>query len=148
VRDIEQDENHSGLIPRCINLVFDKLIVKRRKHIKVYCSFIQLYNENMLDLLQDDDKVAKEQKLVIHENKQDGIYVEGLTEEQVETVEDCLEYMKKGEKNRVVRHTHMNIKSSRSHTVFQLLIEEVFPAKKTYRVHLSPFSESKLTYVI
>lgn len=42
--------------------------------------------------------------------------------------------MKKGEKNRTVRQTHMNVKSSRSHTIFQLLIEEVFPSKKSYRV--------------
>lgn len=28
----------------------------------------------------------------------------------------------------------MNIKSSRSHTIFQLLIEEIFPATKSYRV--------------
>jgi hypothetical protein len=29
----------------------------------------------MADLLEEDPKVAKEQKLLIHENKQDGIYV-------------------------------------------------------------------------
>lgn len=29
----------------------------------------------------------------------------------------------------------MNIKSSRSHTIFQLLIEEIFPSKKSYRVN-------------
>ena len=42
--------------------------------------------------------------------------------------------MQRGEKNRIVRQTHMNNKSSRSHTVFTLLIEEVFPAKRSYRV--------------
>lgn len=41
--------------------------------------------------------------------------------------------MQKGEKNRVVRQTTMNVKSSRSHTLFQLLIEEVFPSNKSYR---------------
>ena len=29
----------------------------------------------------------------------------------------------------------MNVKSSRSHTIFQLLIEEVFPSTKTFRVY-------------
>ena len=48
-------------------------------------------------------------------------------------MDECLELMQKGEKNRIVRQTHMNIKSSRSHTLFQLLVEEVFPAKKSYR---------------
>ncbi len=59
LRSIEQDQNHSGLIPRTINYVFNSLITKRRKYIKVYCSFLQLYNENMLDLLEDDFKKAK-----------------------------------------------------------------------------------------
>jgi centromeric protein E len=75
--------------------------------------------------------------MFIHENPTDGIYIEGLNEMVVDDADQCLELMKKGERNRVVRQTSMNIKSSRSHTIFQLLIEEVFPQKKTYRVILS-----------
>ena len=76
----------------------------------------------MTDLLEDDPKVAKEQKLIIHENKQDGIYVEGLNEIVVEDPQQCLQLMQRGERNRIVRQTHMNNKSSRSHTIFTLLI--------------------------
>lgn len=50
LRSLEQDENHAGIIPRTIHHIFDVIIKKRRKHIKVYCSFLQLYNENMMDL--------------------------------------------------------------------------------------------------
>jgi hypothetical protein len=49
--------------------------------------------------------------------------------------------MQRGERNRIVRQTHMNTKSSRSHTIFTLLIEEVFPSKKSYRVNSSLSSE-------
>lgn len=66
LRSIEQDENYGGVIPRSIYLLFDRLIQKRRKFIKVYCSFLQIYNENMADLLEEDPKAAKEQKLFIH----------------------------------------------------------------------------------
>jgi hypothetical protein len=97
----------------------------------------------MTDLLEDDPKAAKEQKLVIHENKQDGIYVEGLNEVVVEDPEQCLELMQRGERNRIVRQTHMNAKSSRSHTIFTLLIEEVFPSKKSYRVRASLYVENE-----
>lgn len=132
LRSLEQDENHAGLIPRTINHIFNSLICKRRKFIKVYCSFLQLYNENMMDLFEDDkDKANK--KMLIHENKNDGIYVEGLNEVEALDVDHCLELMQNGEKNRIVRQTSMNIKSSRSHTLFQLLIEEVFPNSKSYR---------------
>ena len=132
LRSIEQDENYAGIIPRTIHLLFGELITRRRKFIKVYCSFLQIYNEQMADLLHDEPR--QPQKLLIHENKQDGIYVEGLNEVAVEDPDQCLELMRRGERNRVVRQTHMNVKSSRSHTIFTLLVEEVFPSKKSYRV--------------
>ena len=96
--------------------------MSRKKYIKVYCSFLQLYNENMMDLLEDDKSLLNK-KMVIHENKNDGIYVEGLNEVEVKDINHCLELMQKGERNRMVRQTSMNVKSSRSHTIFQLLIE-------------------------
>jgi hypothetical protein len=43
-RSIEQDENYAGIIPRSIYLLFDRLTAKRKKHIKIYCSFLQIYN--------------------------------------------------------------------------------------------------------
>lgn len=88
----------------------------------------------MMDLLEEDKATNK--KLMIHENKTDGIYVQGLTEVEVSDFDECVACMQKGEKNRAVRQTYMNIKSSRSHTIFQLLIEEVFPSSKSFRVIL------------
>jgi hypothetical protein len=85
-----------------------------------------------MDLLDsDNNNVGK--KLQIHQNKCDGIYVSGLVEIEVSDVDHCLEIMQRGERNRVVRQTNMNVKSSRSHTLYQLIIEEVFPSTKTYR---------------
>lgn len=49
--------------------------------------------------------------------------MEGLTEFQVEKISDCLNLMRQGEKNRFIRETSMNAKSSRSHTIFQVLVE-------------------------
>lgn len=59
--------------------------------------------------------------------------MEGLCETKVSTFEECVNLMKRGERNRTVRQTHMNVKSSRSHSIFQFVIEEVFP-NKTFRV--------------
>ena len=49
--------------------------------------------------------------------------MEGLVEFSVFTFEECLTLMKRGEKNRFTRQTTQNVKSSRSHTIFQLLVE-------------------------
>ena len=69
--------------------------------------------------MQDTDKPKS---LSIHESKVEGIFVEGLTEFGVQKVEDCMELLLKGVKNRVIRQTSMNAKSSRSHSIFQLLV--------------------------
>lgn len=86
----------------------------------LYCSFIQIYNEKLYDLLQDPDI---EHPLVIREDKNAGIFVEGLTEYVVEKDRDCFILLKRGERNRVTRSTYMNASSSRSHSIFQLHIE-------------------------
>lgn len=83
------------------------------------CSFLQIYNEKIYDLLQD--RVAN--PLSIREDKLAGLYVEGLTEYIVTNVADCFMLLKRGERNRITRHTKNNISSSRSHSIFQLIVE-------------------------
>ena len=58
------------------------------------------------------------------------LYLEGLAEFSVDTFEDCLNLMTKGEKNRHIRQTSANIKSSRSHTIFQVIIESTIADKE------------------
>ena len=86
----------------------------------VYCSFIQIYNERLYDLLQDP---KNENPLVIRQDKLAGIFVEGLTEYVVEKDREWFILLKRGERNRVTRSTYINAASSRSHSIFQLLIE-------------------------
>jgi len=47
-----------------------------------------------------------------------GIFVEGLAEYVVTNEKDCVTLLKRGEKNRIKRATKMNVKSSRSHSIF------------------------------
>lgn len=70
----------------------------------IYCSFLQIYNEKIYDLLSD---IPKPKSLAIHESRSDGIFVgyislikiiEGLSEYAVNNYQDCLMLMKKGEK--------------------------------------------------
>ncbi|KAL4438950.1 hypothetical protein ABPG74_016670 [Tetrahymena malaccensis] len=123
---LESDHNFAGIIPRTIYEVFRQITLKREQNphmqISVYVSFIQIYNEKIYDLLQDNQKPVA---LSIHENKQSGMYVEGLSEYQVAHYYDSLQLMRRGEKNRAIRTTSMNVKSSRSHTIFQLQIERI-----------------------
>ena len=93
----------------------------------VYCSFLQIYNEKLFDLLQD---AKGDRPLNIREDKHCGIFVEGQSEYAVTNAADCFTLLKRGESNRCTRQTRSNIHSSRSHTIFQLLIESNQPNQK------------------
>ena len=77
---------------------------------------LQLYNEDINDLLAMENT-----KLQIHESKESGIYVAGLREEIVTSVEHVLQLLEEGERSRHVGETRMNKNSSRSHSIFRMV---------------------------
>ena len=118
------DQEYLGVIPRAIEDIFisieNAVISDASMKFTVYWSFLQIYNEKLYDLLQDTKSIHP---LEIREDKFTGIYVEGLTEYVVSSSRDWFGLLKRGEKNRVTRHTRINSNSSRSHSIFQLLVE-------------------------
>ncbi|ETL85573.1 hypothetical protein L917_14917 [Phytophthora nicotianae] len=114
--------SQAGIIPRAIKEIFAATVkMEADAQATVYCSFVQVYNEQIFDLLRDTQMNTP---LEIHEDRKNGIFVEGLSEYAVRSVSDCLQLLQCGEQNRAVRSTHMNQVSSRSHSVFQLLLEQ------------------------
>lgn len=123
-------KSSAGIIPRAIKDIFASVVQKEAsassggdgvQAVMVYCSFVQIYNEQIFDLLRDSNMNSP---LEIHEDRKHGIYVEGLSEYAVQSVNDCLTLLQCGEQHRAVRSTHMNQVSSRSHSVFQLMLEQ------------------------
>lgn len=116
--DFFSDESTHGIIPRSIADTFrsiEETSISEGVKYTVYCSFLQIYNEKLYDLLQD----AKTLKpLTIREESLAGIYVEGLTEYVVMSPRDCFALLKRGERNRITRATKANMDSSRSHSIF------------------------------
>ncbi|KAH7479855.1 hypothetical protein KRP22_010110 [Phytophthora ramorum] len=114
--------SQAGIIPRAIKEIFATTVqMEADAQATVFCSFVQIYNEQIFDLLRDTHMNTP---LDIHEDRKNGIFVEGLSEYAVRSVSDCLQLLQCGEQNRAVRSTHMNQVSSRSHSVFQLLLEQ------------------------
>jgi hypothetical protein len=111
-----------GVIPRAINHIFESSKNPKIIQFQVHCSFVQIYNENLFDMLRDssmntpltirEDPVSKE------------IYVQGISEYNVKSVTDTLQLLKVAEENRAIRETHMNQFSSRSHSIFTINIEQ------------------------
>jgi len=114
---MERTERH-GIIPRAIYRLFSELIEEGSEY-SISCSFVQIYNEKLYDLLQDK---KSEYPLAVREDKEIGMFIEGLMEYPVINMEECFVLLFTGEKNRIIRQTKLNMFSSRSHTIFQLLI--------------------------
>jgi centromeric protein E len=79
---------------------------------------MEIYNENIRDLLNTEN-----QNLKIHENTNREVYVGNLHEEIVLSPSEVQGLLIKGERNRHVGETNMNERSSRSHTIFRMIIE-------------------------
>ena len=65
--------------------------------------------------------------LRVREEENGTVFIEGLSEYIVQKEKDCFALLKRGEMNRVTRQTKKNMLSSRSHSIFQILIESDKP---------------------
>lgn len=86
---------------------------------EVECSYLQIYNEHVFDLLGERSYEA----LSVYEGVQKGFHIRGLGKYRTESLEDSAQLIEKGEKNRVYASTTMNLHSSRSHTIFRVTVD-------------------------
>ncbi|CAD8107920.1 unnamed protein product [Paramecium primaurelia] len=114
------NENMKGIIPR----TFDQIISlinnnsDSNKKFLLRCSYIEIYNEEIHDLLSKDVK----QKYELKEGQQ-GVFIKDLNIVVVRTTQEMDKYMQIGTQNRSVGATAMNKESSRSHCIFTVYIE-------------------------
>ncbi|OLY81711.1 Kinesin heavy chain [Smittium mucronatum] len=117
--DIE-DPKLKGIIPRIVEGIFNTILDSPPYlEYTVKVSYIEIYMERIRDLLNPAND-----NLPIHEDKSRGVHIKGVLEIFVSDVEEIYETMKQGAKSRVVAHTNMNAESSRSHSIFQITIQQ------------------------
>ena len=86
----------------------------KNNNVVVSCSFFEIYSGKVFDLLSGKSKLR-----VLEDGKQQVVVV-GLTESQVDCVEDVLKLITHGNNLRTSGQTSANAHSSRSHAVFQV----------------------------
>ncbi|KAK6493231.1 centromere-associated protein E-like [Huso huso] len=109
-----------GVIPLAIQDIFKTIDATPNREFLLRVSYMEIYNETVTDLLCDS---RKKKPLEIREDMNRTVYVADLSEEVVVTAKHVLEWIKKGEKNRHYGETKMNERSSRSHTIFRMILE-------------------------
>ena len=111
-----------GVIPRSVRDIFSHIAEKPDTEFLVKVSFMELYNEQLFDLLSP--KTRREDTLVdIREDGNKGIKIPGLTESAITSVGETMALLEKASEGRVTAATAMNARSSRSHAIFTLGIE-------------------------
>nr|XP_004306197.2 PREDICTED: kinesin-4 [Fragaria vesca subsp. vesca] len=119
---------------------------KRRKdiiHYEIHVQMVEIYNEQVRDLLVQDSSTAK---LEIRSCPGDnGLSIPDATMHSVNSTTDVLNLMKFGEVNRVVSSTAINNRSSRSHSVLTVHVHGKDTTGSTFRscLHLVDLAGSE-----
>jgi len=144
--------NNPGLIQRVLEYIMDSPSAsssnatngEKQSRVetkwKFSVSYMEIYNENVYDLLVDPSKDEKKTSLTIQEEKNKTFSVKDLSWHDVSNAKDALALMEEGVKHRTVRETKMNAVSSRSHSVFSLHSECVV-TEFEWRQVISPSGE-------
>ncbi|MED6181339.1 Kinesin-like protein KIN-7D, mitochondrial [Stylosanthes scabra] len=111
------DQDFPGIIPLAIKDVFSIIQDTPGREFLLRVSYLEIYNEVINDLLDPTG-----QNLRVREDAQ-GTYVEGIKEEVVLSPGHALSFIAAGEEHRHVGSNNFNLFSSRSHTIFTLMIE-------------------------
>ncbi|KIK61893.1 hypothetical protein GYMLUDRAFT_243060 [Collybiopsis luxurians FD-317 M1] len=121
--------NGMGIIPRAISTIFAQarqLKEERgsRWNYSVKGSFIEIYNEDLIDLLSMDDGAGGRREVQIREDKDGHIIWGGLREVNVKNTNEVMTLIRKGTSIRRTNETDMNAQSSRSHAIFSLTLTQ------------------------
>ncbi|XP_048190606.1 kinesin-like protein KIF15 isoform X2 [Perognathus longimembris pacificus] len=129
--------NLRGLIPRSFEYLFSLIDREKEKagdgkSFLCKCSFIEVYNEQIYDLL--DSAAAG---LYLREHIKKGVFVVGAAEQVVTSAAEAYQVLSGGWRNRRVASTSMNRESSRSHAVFTITIESMEKNSETVNIRTS-----------
>uniref|UniRef100_A0A3Q3E623 Kinesin family member 21A n=1 Tax=Labrus bergylta TaxID=56723 RepID=A0A3Q3E623_9LABR len=132
--DVNIMDEELGIIPRAVHHLF-KGIEERRQaaqeqglpvpEFKINAQFLELYNEEVLDLFDSVRDMKQKSHIKIHEDANGGIYTVGVTTRTVSSAAEMMQCLKLGALSRTTASTQMNVQSSRSHAIFTIHLCQV-----------------------
>uniref|UniRef100_A0A671UHL9 Kinesin family member 21A n=1 Tax=Sparus aurata TaxID=8175 RepID=A0A671UHL9_SPAAU len=138
--DVNISDEELGIIPRAVHHLF-KGIEERREaaqeqgrpvpEFKINAQFLELYNEEVLDLFDSTRDMKQKSHIKIHEDASGGIYTVGVTTRTVSSETEMIQCLKLGALSRTTASTQMNVQSSRSHAIFTIHLCQVRVCQET-----------------
>jgi len=119
---MQGNESHPGIIPRMVDSLFDRFLYDPKfenTQFTVQIQYIEIYKEKIQDLLNINNRDLK-----VRQHKNKGVFVQNCSNVFASSPEEVQIFFEQGQSNRAVGCTNMNAHSSRSHSVFMLLVEQ------------------------
>ncbi|KAA1469366.1 kinesin-domain-containing protein [Dentipellis sp. KUC8613] len=126
--DPSDPSNGMGIIPRAVSTIFQNAREMKQERGNTWNytlkgSFLELYNEDLLDLLSIDENGGR-REVQIREGKDGSIIWGGLREVTVKSASEVMSLIRQGTSIRRTNETDMNAQSSRSHAIFSLTLTQ------------------------
>ena len=120
------DDIYKGIIPRIVEDIFN-YVEKADENIdfQFKLSVLEIYKEVMYDLLTQQTGEMK-----IQENPETGIFIDGLSEVYLSSINEFFDYVELSQTNRKTAETKLNHTSSRSHCILILEVTQSFKKEK------------------
>jgi len=127
--DVNTPHEDWGIIPRSLDHILSRVNAmnadsKSGPKLQVYMSYLEIYNENIYDLLPMKSEIPRRPcdgppTLKLRESRRGRIFVRGLARHAVDNVQQGLELVKMAKNNRHTASNNINATSSRSHSICQ-----------------------------
>ena len=118
--------NNPGILPQSLILLFDYYQNNKLNDFNLFCNFVEIYNEEVFDLLSNDElgknKFYKK-KLNVKENLNNIFYLQDVTFQKLNSLKDFNDSLNLGISKKVHSSTNLNQNSSRSHTIFKIILK-------------------------
>ena len=118
--------NNPGILPQSLILLFDYYQNNKLNDFNLFCNFVEIYNEEVFDLLSNDElgknKFYKK-KLNVKENLNNIFYLQDVTFQKLSSLKDFNDSLNLGISKKVHSSTNLNQNSSRSHTIFKIILK-------------------------
>ncbi|XP_031714594.1 kinesin-like protein KIF21A isoform X5 [Anarrhichthys ocellatus] len=132
--DVNFVEEELGIIPRAVHHLYRGIEQRQQAaqeqglpapEFKINAQFLELYNEEVLDLFDSTRDTKQKSHIKIHEDATGGIYTVGVTTRTVSSEAEMMQCLKLGALSRTTASTQMNVQSSRSHAIFTIHLCQV-----------------------